>query len=189
MKRMVSDGHQVASHTWSHQRLTQISDAQLDNQIIYNEIAFADILGYFPTYMRPPYSASNERVDRRLGELGYHVTYFNLDTEGYLHNSAEEIQRSKDIWDNGVEGKEAGKTKWLAIEHDPVSQSVYNLTEYMLKSMRRNGFQPVTVGECLEDPKKNWYRSVNDVDESETQRIALAGKPRPHSRSSGQDRG
>ncbi|KAG6288105.1 hypothetical protein E4U09_005747 [Claviceps aff. purpurea] len=165
IKRMVADGHQVASHTWSHQRLTQISDSQLSNQIIYNEIAFADILGYFPTYIRPPYSSSNERVDSKLGNLGYHVTYFNLDTEGYLHNSAEEIQRSKDIWDDGVEGKDNTKTKWLGIEHDPVYQSVYNLTEYMLRSMRRNGFKSVTVGECLEDPKENWYRLVDNVDE------------------------
>lgn len=158
---MVSDGHQVASHTWSHQRLTQISDAQLQKQIIYNEIALADILGYFPTYFRPPYSASDERVDRRLGELGYHVTYFNLDTEGYLHNSAGAIQQSKNIWDNGVEGKDVKKTKWLGVEHDPVYQAVYNLTEYMLKSMLRNGFKPVTVGECLGDPSRNWYRSVD----------------------------
>ncbi|GAB0134112.1 hypothetical protein EsDP_00002497 [Epichloe bromicola] len=158
IKRMVSEGHQVASHTWSHQRLTQISDAQLHKQIIYNEIALADILGYFPTYFRPPYSASNDRVDRRLGELGYHVTYFNLDTEGYLHNSAGEIQQSKNIWDNGVEGKDVKKTKWLGVEHDPAYQAVYNLTEYMLKSMLRNGFKPVTVGECLGDPSQNWYR-------------------------------
>jgi peptidoglycan/xylan/chitin deacetylase (PgdA/CDA1 family) len=141
--------------------LTQISDAQLHKQIIYNEIALADILGYFPTYFRPPYSASNDRVDRRLGELGYHVTYFNLDTEGYLHNSAGEIQQSKNIWDNGIQGKDVKKTKWLGVEHDTVYQAVYNLTEYMLKSMLRNGFKPVTVGECLGDPSRNWYRSVD----------------------------
>lgn len=158
---MASEGHQIASHTWSHQRLPEISDVQLNNQIIYNEVALADILGYFPTYMRPPYSASNDKVDRRLAELGYHVTYFNLDTEGYLHNSPSEIQKSKDIWDKSVEGKDPQKTKWLDIEHDPVYQSVYNLTEHMLKSLFKNNFKPVTVGECLGDPEENWYRRVN----------------------------
>jgi peptidoglycan/xylan/chitin deacetylase (PgdA/CDA1 family) len=157
---MIADGHQVASHTWSHQRLPDISDTQLDNQILYNEVALADILGYFPAYLRPPYSASNAKVDQRLGELGYHVTYFNLDTEGYLHNSAAEIQRSKDIWDENVEDKDPKNTKWLEIEHDIVYQSVYNLTEHMLQSLFRNGFKSVTVGECLGDPKENWYRNV-----------------------------
>ena len=161
--RMEREGHQIASHTWSHQRLPLVSDAQLDNQVIYNEIALADILGYFPTYLRPPYSASDDRVDSRLGELGYHVTYFNLDTEGYLHDSGEAIGISKGIWDGAVEGKDAGGTKWLGIEHDTVYQSVYNLTEYMLESLVRNGFRSVTVGECLGDPEENWYRRVGDA--------------------------
>ncbi|KAH6894715.1 hypothetical protein B0T10DRAFT_258913 [Thelonectria olida] len=161
IKRMVNEGHQIASHTWSHQRLTTLSKAKFWNQMIFNEIAFADLLGYFPTYMRPPYSASNTTTDAWLGELGYHITYFNLDTEGYLHDSASTIQTSKDIWDAAVEGKDPTTTKWLEIEHDPVYQSVHNLTEHMLKSLKANGFNSVTVGECLGDAKANWYRSVS----------------------------
>lgn len=52
LQRMIAEGHQIASHTWSHQRLTTISAEKFRNQMIYNEIAFADLLGYFPTYMR-----------------------------------------------------------------------------------------------------------------------------------------
>lgn len=51
-KRMVKEGHQVASHTWSHQNASQLTTAQLQAQMVYNEIAFNDILGFFPTYMR-----------------------------------------------------------------------------------------------------------------------------------------
>ncbi|KAH7216387.1 family 4 carbohydrate esterase [Fusarium oxysporum] len=162
IKRMINSGHQIGSHTWSHQRLTQLSKPKFWNQMIYNEIALSDILGYFPTYMRPPYSASNTTTDAWLGELGYHITYFNLDTEGYLHDSPSLIDTSKEIWDNAVQGKDPKTTTWLDIEHDPVYQSVYNLTEYMLKSLNHNGFKTVTVGECLGDPKDNWYRMIDD---------------------------
>ncbi|KJZ72754.1 hypothetical protein HIM_07829 [Hirsutella minnesotensis 3608] len=161
IERMARDGHQIASHTWSHQRLTHLTKEQFRRQMIYNEVALADILGYFPTYMRPPYSASDARVDGWLGDLGYHVTYFNLDTEGYLHDSPALIQQSKGIWDAAVEGKNPAATKWLQIEHDPVHQSVYNLTEHMLRSLTRNGFRSVTVGECLGDPAENWYRRLS----------------------------
>ncbi|OAA58674.1 Glycoside hydrolase/deacetylase, beta/alpha-barrel [Cordyceps fumosorosea ARSEF 2679] len=160
IKRMIASGHQVASHTWSHQRLTTLSEAHFRNQVYFNEVALADLLGYFPTYMRPPYSASNDKTDRWLGEMGYHVTYFNLDTEGYLHDSPDEIQDCKDIWDDAVEKRDPRTTKWLQIEHDIVFQTVYNFTEYALKSLFRNGFRSVTVGECLGDPKQNWYRRV-----------------------------
>ncbi|KAK4087236.1 CAZyme family CE4 [Purpureocillium lilacinum] len=159
IRRMIAEGHQVASHTWAHQRLTDLTADQVRDQMLFNEVAFNDILGYFPTYMRPPYSASNAQVDSILGDLGYHVTYFNLDTEGYLHDDPNTIQQSKDIWDGAVEGANTATTKWLQIEHDPVWQSVYNLTGYMLESLFRNGFRSVTVGECLGDPSGNWYRT------------------------------
>ncbi|KAJ4233045.1 hypothetical protein NW759_001828 [Fusarium solani] len=162
IRRMIKDGHQVASHTWSHQRLTTLSRSKFWNQMIYNEIALADILGYFPTYMRPPYSASNEDTNAWLDELGYHITYFNLDTEGYLHDSPNMIATSKAIWDNTVEGKDPETNRWLHIDHDPVYQTVYNLTEHMLQSIQSNGFRAVTVGECLQDPKDNWYRKVGN---------------------------
>lgn len=157
---MAATEHQIASHTWSHQRLTTLSETHFRNQMYYNEVALADLLGYFPTYMRPPYSASNDTTDRWLGELGYHVTYFNLDTEGYLHDSPGLIQESKDIWDDAVEGQDPKTAKWLQIEHDTVFQSVYNFTEHALDSLFRNGFRSVTVGECLGDAKENWYRKV-----------------------------
>lgn len=161
IERMHREGHQIGSHTWTHQRLPELSEAKQRNQVLYNEIALADILGFFPTYLRPPYSASNAHVDALLGELGYHVTYFNLDTEGYLHDSPSAIQESKNIWDEAVEGKDPASTKWLDIEHDTDYQSVYNLTEYMLKSLVRNGFRSVTVAECLGDvDSDNWYRYV-----------------------------
>jgi peptidoglycan/xylan/chitin deacetylase (PgdA/CDA1 family) len=51
-KRMIAEGHQVASHTWSHQNLTSLDPTTFQNQIVYNEMAFRNILGYFPTYMR-----------------------------------------------------------------------------------------------------------------------------------------
>ncbi|KAF7561932.1 hypothetical protein G7046_g2233 [Stylonectria norvegica] len=177
IRRMITDGHQIASHTWSHQRLTTLTEAKFRNQMIFNEIAFADILGYFPTYMRPPYSASNTTTDAWLGDLGYHVTYFNLDTEGYLHDSANTIQVSKDIWDTAVEGADTADTKWLQIEHDPVYQSVYNLTGHMLESLFRNGFRSVTVGECLGDPKANWYRPVGSQPPSLSASTPTSTKP------------
>jgi peptidoglycan/xylan/chitin deacetylase (PgdA/CDA1 family) len=158
IRRMIAEGHQVAGHTWSHQRLTTLSREKFNNQIYYLETALADILGYFPTYMRPPYSASNATTDAWLGQMGYHVTYFSLDTEGYLNDDPNRIQASKDIWDANVEGRNPAQNRWLAIEHDPVYQSVYNLTGYMLNSLFKNNFRSVTVGQCLQDPQANWYR-------------------------------
>ena len=49
---MAKEGHHIASHTWSHQNFSQVTEEQARNQVIWNEIALNDILGYFPTYIR-----------------------------------------------------------------------------------------------------------------------------------------
>jgi peptidoglycan/xylan/chitin deacetylase (PgdA/CDA1 family) len=160
IRRMLTDGHQIASHTWSHQKLTEISELQFRRQIHFNEIALADLLGFFPTYMRPPHSMSNATTDAWLAELGYHIAYFDLNTRGYENDDPNLIQTSKDIWDTRVENLNPVTGSVLQIEHDPLYQPVYNLTEYVLDSLFRNEFKSVTIGECLGDPPENWYRNV-----------------------------
>lgn len=108
---------------------------------------------------RPPYSICPAACQTQLANLGYHVVYFDLDTEGYLHDDANEIQTSKDIWDDAVVGSSPCEDSYLEIEHDIHYQTVYNLTEYILDSLFSNGYRSVTVGQCLGDPAENWYRA------------------------------
>ncbi|KAI1333692.1 hypothetical protein F5Y15DRAFT_410175 [Xylariaceae sp. FL0016] len=164
IQRMAAEGHQIASHTWSHENYSQLTAAQFKNQMVWNEIAFNDILGYFPTYMRPPYSICPAACQTQLANLGYHAVYFDLDTEGYLHDDATQIQTSKDIWDDAIDGSNPCKDSYLQIEHDIHWQTVYNLTDYLLQSLFDHGYRSVTVGQCLGDPAENWYRAgTSDV--------------------------
>lgn len=156
---MVAEGHQIASHTWSHQNASQLSELQMRNQMIFNEIAFNDILGFFPTYMRPPYSICEAECQSILSSLGYHIVYFDLDTEGYLHDDPAQIQVSKNIWDTAINGANPATKSFLHIEHDLQRQVVYNLTDHILTSLKARGFRSVTLGECLGDPSQNWYRA------------------------------
>jgi len=62
-------GHQVASHTWTHQNLSTLTVEQRQNQMYYNEMAFRNVLGFFPTYMRPPYSECNNETQAMLYDM------------------------------------------------------------------------------------------------------------------------
>ena len=42
--------------------MDELTRAQRLDQMYYNEIALNDILGFFPTYMRPPFSDSLQTV-------------------------------------------------------------------------------------------------------------------------------
>lgn len=73
IRRMIADGHQVASHTWSHQDLNAATADQRRAQIINNEIALNSILGVIPTYFRPPNTRCGPDCYNDLKSFGYHV--------------------------------------------------------------------------------------------------------------------
>ncbi|KAL7628272.1 hypothetical protein AAE478_002471 [Parahypoxylon ruwenzoriense] len=162
IQRMHSENHQIASHTWSHADLSEITSERRRDEMIKNEMALRNILGFIPTYMRPPYSsctaASGCQSD--LAALQYHVIYFDLDTADYLNDSPSLIQNSKDNFDEFFVGLSPDSDDALVIAHDIHEQTVHNLTEYMLQGIQSRGYRAVTVGECLGDPVSNWYRQV-----------------------------
>jgi peptidoglycan/xylan/chitin deacetylase (PgdA/CDA1 family) len=161
IKRQYADGHQIASHTWSHANLDNITSTERKNEMIKNEMALRNILGFIPTYMRPPYSACSEATgcEADMVDLGYHIVYFDLDTQDYLHDSTTLIQESKDIVEEFFAGKSAATFDALAIGHDIHFQTVYNLTEYLIQTVQAQNYSLVSVGTCLGDPVENWYRS------------------------------
>lgn len=83
IRRMVADGHQIGSHTWSHQDLDAANPAQRRAQILNNEIALSDILNVFPTYLRPPYTRCGADCSNDLKSWGYHIVSQPLPPPSY----------------------------------------------------------------------------------------------------------
>lgn len=160
IQRMHRSGHQIASHSWSHQDLSRISPPQRQDQILKNEAAIRNILGGVPTYIRPPYSSCTTESGCMddMNRFGYHVTYFNLDTDDYNNDHPLYIQRSKDIFDRAMSMQNPPGRPFLVIAHDVHEQTVHNLTAHILQKTYDAGYRAVTVGECLNDPRDFWYR-------------------------------
>ncbi|KAI9757219.1 MAG: hypothetical protein M1835_000664 [Candelina submexicana] len=160
IKRAYAEGHQIASHTWSHQDLSAITQQQRKDQMYKQERALANILGFFPTYMRPPYSSCNGPCQTDMGTLGYHISYFDVDTDDYDNDSPTLIQNSKNNFVNGIAGGTPQNNDYLVIGHDIHEQTAHNLTAFMLDQIKSRGYRAVTMGECMGDGPSNWYRSV-----------------------------
>jgi peptidoglycan/xylan/chitin deacetylase (PgdA/CDA1 family) len=164
IKRMDSEGHQIASHTWTHLDLSAVSSIDRKQQMWKNEMALRNIVGKIPTYMRPPYSSctAESGCEQDMADLGYHVTYFDVDTDDYNQDDPNKIQNSKNYFKGNItaNGATAANKEWLSIGHDIHEQTVYNLTDFMLSTLTGLGYKAVTVGECLGDPVANWYRAA-----------------------------
>lgn len=153
INRMIREGHQIGSHTWSHPDLTTLDRNGIADQMSRLESALRTILGYWPTYMRPPFFATNDLVLNTMRELGYHVIHADIDTLDWANQSEGGIEESVRRFRDGLN---AGGS--IALAHDVHFWTARRLTPAMIDEVRRRGLRAVPVGECLGDPQENWYR-------------------------------
>lgn len=127
-------------------------------------MAFRNLIGVIPTYMRPPFlecSVKSGCMDT-MDKLGYHVISTNLDTKDYENDETSLIHVSEDRFSSMQDADETNHD-YIVLAHDVHYQTVVTLTEYMIQVSRNRGYELVTVGECLGDPSENWYRNARNT--------------------------
>ncbi|KAG6009219.1 hypothetical protein E4U21_003072 [Claviceps maximensis] len=159
LHRMHNAGHHIGSHTWTHRDLSAINSTIRHAEITHNEMAFRNIFGWIPTYLRPPFLECDAGCQEDLGRAGYHVISVNLDSKDYMYDEPALIQQAKDRVAGGI-SNDAAHHSYIVLFHDVHAQTVYNVTRFVLDLVRERGYRPVTVGECLGDAKRNWYRDA-----------------------------
>lgn len=159
IQRMDDAGHQIASHTYTHPDLTTLTSAARYDQMYQNEQAFVNILGKFPTYMRPPYLAFDGDCAADMITLGYHVISTNLDTKDYENDDPVLILHSEATFNDAITQASPSSSNFIVLNHDIHYQTVYTLARYEIQHALALGYNLVTVGECLGDPAANWYRA------------------------------
>ena len=60
MRRILREGNEIGSHTYTHPDISEISNRQLDLEINLTERLFESKLGVQPLYFRPPYDNDEE---------------------------------------------------------------------------------------------------------------------------------
>lgn len=155
LRRMVTEGHQVGSHTWGHANLAKLDEEDITSQLLDNEQALVQDLGFIPTYLRPPYFSSNEEALDVVGELGYHVVDAGIDTRDWTGD----YDAARENFDEAIREDRWGEKGKIVLAHDIKERTAHELAEYMIEQADEHGYQLVTVGECLGDPPRNWYRS------------------------------
>lgn len=98
------------------------------------EAALLDIIGKFPTYMRPPYFSYNTQTLQTLGGLGYKVIHADIDTLDWANNSPGAIGNSIANFENGLD---AGGSITLA--HDVHQVTVQYLVPAMISAVQARG--------------------------------------------------
>jgi peptidoglycan/xylan/chitin deacetylase (PgdA/CDA1 family) len=156
LRRILREGHQIGSHGWTHANLDEVDDSTRHDEMILNEEALYGVFGHYPLYMRPPYGACSDDCLADMAALGYHVVNWNLDTWDYNHQAEDAIETSKSTFDDGVSW-DSDVDSYIVLAHDIHYFTAYSLAEHMIETALERGYRLVALGECLGDPRRNWY--------------------------------
>lgn len=115
------------------------------------------ILGVRPVFMRPPYGSLSRQSQNWLVDQGYTIVTWNIDTNDWRH--PDDIDQSLDEYRHAFDGSDAHDHGFIALEHDTLATTAYELAPAVIKLAKDQGFNLVTVGACLGMSPSQWYRS------------------------------
>ncbi|MFB8175394.1 polysaccharide deacetylase family protein [Streptomyces sp. NPDC055966] len=93
VRRMAAEGHEVASHTWDHRILTEISDAQIRDELKRPNDAIERLIGRRPTLMRPPQGRTDSDVHKITKEMGMAEVLWSVTAKDYMTNDSALITK------------------------------------------------------------------------------------------------
>ena len=80
LARAAREGHEIASHSWSHPNFAKMSQEGVRSQLQRTDDAIKSAIGKSPTLLRPPYGSITEREKRWIhDEFGYDIILWDVD--------------------------------------------------------------------------------------------------------------
>ncbi|KAK3386240.1 hypothetical protein B0T20DRAFT_494042 [Sordaria brevicollis] len=156
LRRIVSEGHQLASHTWSHADLSGLSKEERVEEVEKLGDVLERVVGVRPRYIRPPYGSCDDGCLQDLEGMGVRVVGWGVDTRDWENDEETEIWGSVDKFERELGTDPAGESA-IVLGHDVHRWTVEVLVGEMVRVARGRGFRLVTVGECLGDGGEGWY--------------------------------
>lgn len=135
LTKKVSDaGHEIGNHSWDHPNLTKLTVEQIQNQIDMTNQAIVKACGKKPLYLRPPYGATNDTVQRASG---LKQMLWTVDTRDWENHTTEGIMTNikKQLQPGGV-----------VLMHD-IHQTTVNALTTVMEYLKAEGYKCVTVSE------------------------------------------
>lgn len=140
--RELRDGHEIGNHTYSHPRLTKISQGKLVNEIIETENILFEICEYRPKLFRPPEGIYSNTVKRVIQRLDYIPVAWSVDTLDWRGTSADRIVKTV---------MNDPKSGMIILCHDYISH--HGCTPSALRAfipkLQKLGYEFVTVSDLM----------------------------------------
>lgn len=91
IKQIHDEGHLIGNHSYSHKNLTQLSEADMREELTRTSRLIASITGYQPEYLRPPYGSMNSKVIEVARQEGMKIMLWTIDPKDWLQKNEKSI--------------------------------------------------------------------------------------------------
>jgi len=141
LAQAVADGHEIATHAYSHNPLNKMSKTEIGEELDKAEQAIT-VVAPKPSLFRPPGGAYNDTVTAEAGRRGYTTILWSIDPGDWRRPRVEQVV-------DGVMNKiEPGS---IVLLHDgqyplPTPEAI----GIIIDRLRAQGYSIVTVSELLQ---------------------------------------
>ena len=140
MKRIVTEGHEVANHSWSHPQLTRLGEGSVTDQLQRTHDVIRQTTGVSTKLLRPPYGAftTNQRA-WAAQKWGYKTIMWDVDPLDWKFRNADHVKN--EILKGTVNGS-------IILAHD-IHKSTVDAMPGTFDGLLAKGFKFVTVSELV----------------------------------------
>lgn len=146
LKMIDQSGDVIGNHTYSHPELTRIDVKAVNQQVDETNTIIKQIIGKEPLLFRPPYGAINKQEEQMIGQKGFKIILWSVDTRDWAHRTPQQI------FD---EVKKDTKPGAIILQHCAGNSGLRATVEalpHIIEYLRNEGYQFVTVDQLLMIP-------------------------------------
>ena len=139
-RRIVAEGHEIGNHTWTHRKLTILSDSAVREEMTKTRTAIVAATGVQPRTMRPPYGALLQRQREMIyKEFGYPTIMWSVDPRDWKRPGVSVVR------DRIISNTRNGS---IVLAHD-LHKPTVDAMPTTLDGLLGKGFKCVTVSQLL----------------------------------------
>ena len=141
VRRMATDGHELANHSYTHPDFTKITDDAVLDELARTDALVQRISGKSTKpWMRMPFGARNSHTIDVVTQAGYTSVFWTLDSGDWRADASAEGVRAK-VLNNTGKG-------FIVVEHCASNQSAEALPD-LIEGLQAQGLKIVTVSALL----------------------------------------
>lgn len=140
-KRMVADGHEIASHGYRHENYGDMTAEWVREDITKSHALIKEVTGAEPSLIRPPNGHYSQRSLKVTDELGYKTIIWNVDSLDWK-NPGRDV-----IIDRVMKRIKPGSIILMHASDTPVQTA--EALPILLDKIKAEGYQIVTISELL----------------------------------------